>query len=114
MELANGTWDIIHEGMNKVAKKIPELNQLPVEVYGKTGTAEESDTRPNHGLFIGFAHGEGKEDIAMAIRIPYGYSSTNAAMVAKDILSYYYNVEDKDDVLTGVADSEGASNVRTD
>ena len=114
VELANGTWDIIHEGMNKVAKKIPELNQLPVEVYGKTGTAEESDTRPNHGLFIGFAHGEGKEDIAMAIRIPYGYSSTNAAMVAKDILSYYYNVEDKDDVLTGVADSEGASNVRTD
>ena len=114
VELANDTWDIIHEGMNKVAKKIPELNQLPVEVYGKTGTAEESDTRPNHGLFIGFAHGEGKEDIAMAIRIPYGYSSTNAAMVAKDILSYYYNVEDKDDVLTGVADSEGASNVRTD
>ncbi len=46
----------------------------------------------------------------MAIRIPYGYSSTNAAMVAKDILSYYYNLKDETEVLTGTADQEGITN----
>ena len=28
----------------------------PVELSGKTGTAEEDRTRANHGLFIGFSH----------------------------------------------------------
>ena len=110
VQLADSTWNIIHQGMGEVVKNIPELDNLPIEIHGKTGTAQESDKRPNHGLFIGFSHGEGQEDIAMAIRIPYGYSSTNAAMVAKDILSYYYNLKDETEVLTGTADQEGITN----
>lgn len=114
VELADGTWNLIHEGMGKVIDNIGELSELPIELYGKTGTAQESDIRPNHGLFIGFAHGKGQEDIAMAIRIPYGYSSTNAAMVAKDMLNYYYNLKDESEVLTDTAEQDGASNQHAD
>lgn len=114
VDLADSTWDIIHEGMDKVADNIEELKNLPIDIYGKTGTAQESDYRPNHGLFIGSAHGEGQEDISMAIRIPYGYSSTNAAMVAKDILSYYYNLDDESNILTDTAVRQGASNEHND
>lgn len=114
LDLSDSTWNIIHTGMSKVIDNIDELNELPIDIWGKTGTAQESDLRPNHGLFIGFAHGESQEDISMAIRIPYGYSSTNAAMVAKDILKYYYNLEDRDALLSGTAEQEGASNVHND
>ena len=36
-----------------------------------------------------------KKILLFAIRIAYGYSSTNAKMVAKDMLQYYYNLEDE-------------------
>ena len=114
VELAQSTWDVIHQGMNEVIENYEDLAELSIDIYGKTGTAQESETRPNHGLFIGFSHGKGQNDIAMAIRIPYGYSSANAAMVARDILSYYYNLEDETEVLTGTADQDGLSKVSND
>lgn len=114
VQLADSTWNIIHEGMSQVIENVEALSDLPIDIYGKTGTAQESDKRPNHGLFISFAHGEGQEDIALAIRIPYGYSSTNATLVAKDIYNYYYNLVEESEILTGTADYEGTSNERTD
>ena len=70
------------------------LADLGIELYGKSGTAQESETRPDHGLFIGHSHYGSQEDIAFAVRIAYGYSSTNAATVVKDVLNYYYGLED--------------------
>lgn len=114
VSLADSTWDVIQTGMHEVTQTISDLAALPIEIYGKTGTAQESNKRPNHGLFIGFTHGDGQDDIAMAIRIPYGYSSTNAALVAKDILTYYYNLKDETEVLTGTADQTGITSVSHD
>ena len=64
---------------------------------------------------VSYTHLYGEEeDIAFAIRIAYGYSSTNAKMVAKDMLQYYYNLEDETEVLTGTSAQEGISNTVTD
>ena len=49
----------------------------------------------------------------MAVRIANGYSSTNAAAVAKDVISYKYNLVDKDAIVTGTA-SAGGSTQQTD
>ena len=84
----------------------------PVELSGKTGTAQEDRTRADHGLFSGFSHYESRDDIALAVRIPFGYSSMNAEFVAKDILDYYYGLSD--DVLSGQANSDGVTSQRAD
>ena len=115
MDVDSSIWDLVHEGMRKVisvsnATIFPE--SWPVELSGKTGTAQEDRTRANHGLFIGFSHYESRDDIALAARIPFGYSSMNAELVAKDILDYYYGLSD--DVLSGQANSNGVASVRAD
>ena len=40
---------------------------------------------------------------SMAVRITNGYSSRNAALVAKDIMCYYFNLKDKDSIIDGTA-----------
>ena len=107
-------WDDIHEGMRGVIQNNGLFAGFPVELYGKTGTAEESKSRPNHALFMGYSHYTGQEDIAFAVRIAYGYSSGNAAAAAKDMLSYYYGLEEETQLLTGTADVEGLTNAVTD
>ncbi|MDD3279581.1 MAG: penicillin-binding transpeptidase domain-containing protein [Lachnospiraceae bacterium] len=114
LSLSEVVWDDIHQGMQSMAANNEYLNNLPVEVYGKTGTAQESDKRPSHGLYIGFSHKDGTEDMAMAVRIAYGYSSTNAAAVAHDVLCYYYGLEDEASLLAGTASQGIATNAQTD
>ena len=40
----------------------------------------------------------------MATRIAYGYTSANAAQLSKDVMSYYFKVEDADTLVNGIAD----------
>ncbi len=107
-------WDVIHEGMRRVVEINTTFENFPVYLSGKTGTAEESKLRPNHALFIGYSNYETNDDIAFAIRIAYGYSSTNACTVAKDILTYYYGLSDSSQIITGTSATEGLSSTVTD
>ena len=109
VELADNVWNALHLGMRKVVQKKAFYNTLSVEVAGKTGTAEENKSRPNHALFMGFAPYDNPE-IAFATRIAFGYSSNYAAETTRDILEYYYGLEDTEELLSGTAsslDSEG-------
>ena len=49
----------------------------------------------------------------MGVRISKGYSSTNAAAVAKDVIKYEYNLADESQLLSGTATS-GESTAQTD
>ena len=76
---------------------------------GKTGTAQESTTRADHALFVGYAPYENPE-IAIATRIAFGYSSSYAAQASKEVIKYYYNLADEEEILTGEANSvDGAT-----
>lgn len=114
MQLDDWIWEDIHEGMREMIQGSGVLSSLNLELYGKSGTAQESDVRPDHGLFIGHAHSGNKEDIAFAARIAYGYSSTNAATVVRDVLNYYYELEDASEILTGGSTQSGLSNDHND
>ncbi len=115
LDLADDVWEDIHEGMRGVITNNTNFEDFEVELSGKTGTAQESSTRADHALFIGYSHyGEEEEDIAMAVRIACGYSSSNSMMVAKDMLSYYYNLQDETEILTGTSDVEGITNSQQD
>lgn len=102
ISINSDTWDVIHEGMRAVIQDKPDYSNLGVEVAGKTGTAQESKSRPSHSLFICYAPYDNPE-IAMAVRIGNGYSSTNAILTAKDILQYYFKLVDASELITGTA-----------
>lgn len=105
-------WDSIHSGMRKVVEGKAYYNDLSVNVAGKTGTAQESKSRPNHALFIGYAPYENPE-IAIAARVANGYTSDYTAQIVKDVIKYYYNLADEED-LTGAAQALTGGSINTD
>ena len=105
-EILPSAWDIIGEGMRMMAESNRVLKELPFSVAGKTGTAQQNRLRPNHALFIGYAPYE-QPQIAVATRIAYGYSSSNAVEVTSYIFKYYFGVEDSEKLLTGQAEIPG-------
>ena len=71
-------------------------------MYGKTGTAQQSNTHPDHGLFVGFVQDESQE-VEFAIRIANGYSSTYAAEIGNNVMEYYYQITPENEIITGAA-----------
>lgn len=107
IDIADSTWDAVQQGMRAVvsdgsAKKI--FRDLEVDIAGKTGTAQELKTRANHAFFISYGPYT-NPDICVTVNIPYGYSSSNAATVAKNIYRFYYGYTDLDYIRnTGALD----------
>lgn len=100
--LGTSEWNAIQSGMRMVAQNSSQFRDFEISVAGKTGTAQQDLKRANHALFIGYAPYENPE-ISIAVRIPFGYTSANAAHYARNILSYYFEVEEKDALLDGQA-----------
>lgn len=99
------TWGLLKSGLNKVVNESQssissQFKNLSFTVVGKTGTAQESKSHPNHALFLSFAPAENPE-IAMTIVIPNGHTSSNASATARDIYKYYF----KDDSSAGEDDN---------
>lgn len=100
-------WKSMHLGMRQVVQKKTYFDNLAVNVAGKTGTAEQISSRPNHALFVCYAPYE-EPEIAITTRIPFGYSSDYAAKTTQNIIKYYYGLAEEEELITGVAeDLEG-------
>lgn len=102
--ISDSTWDAIQYGNMLVCENNSAFDDFPdnFRAAGKTGTAQQIATRPNHALFVGYAPYENPE-ISIATRIAYGYTSKNAASVSAEILKYYFNLESDADILNGQA-----------
>ena len=110
VKVADSTWDAVQTGMRAVvsegsAKDI--FKDLEVEIAGKTGTAQEN-SRANHAWFISYGPYTNPE-ISVTVNIPYGYTSSNAAAVAKNVYRLYYGYTSLDEILN--AGALRASNV---
>lgn len=108
-------WSAIRTGMNMMAKNYGVLSNFPINMAGKSGTAQQVSTRPNHALFVAYAPYETPE-ISIATRIAYGYAASNAAAVTRNILSVYFEVQTVDDILALKAEgaNSSSSNIVTD
>ena len=98
IDIAESTWDAVQQGMRQVITESSSnkiFNDLEVNIAGKTGTAQESRTRANHAFFISYGPYENPE-ISVTVNIPYGYSSGNAASLAKNVYRFYYGYTDLD------------------
>ena len=113
VNLEPAEWNAIHSGMRQVVETKAYYTGFGVKVAGKTGTAEEDKSRANHALFVCYAPYE-EPDIAIATRIAYGYTSTYAAQTTKDVLSYYFELVDEEDLITGSAVQMNASTAVAD
>ncbi len=102
VEMDESYWNAIHTGMRGVVERMAYYEDLGVNVAGKTGTAEQSERHPNHALFVSYAPYE-EPEISVTVRITNGYSSSYAARTAKDFYTYYYKLDDEDNILTGQA-----------
>jgi penicillin-binding protein 2 len=96
VDISDDLWNTVHNGMRRVVEKHTDenalINQIDVEVAGKTGTAEESKIRPSHALFVSYAPFN-KPEISVTTVIPFGYSSGNAEELAGLIYAYYFDPE---------------------
>ena len=101
-EVAKNSWDAVHIGMRKVViTSLPSVFKgFNISVAGKTGTQQVSLKQPNNALFISYAPYENPE-IAVAVVLPNGYTSSNAAKVAKEYYDFYFNGNNKENLLSG-------------
>lgn len=106
VELPQQYWNALHSGMRQVVQNKAYFDGVTVEVAGKTGTAEQTKSRPSHALFVCYAPYENPE-IAIATRIPFGYSSDYAAQATVDVIRYYYGLSEED-IITGEAEMPDA------
>ncbi len=113
-DIAPSTWEALNTGMKEVVQSHTEFDNLHTSLAGKTGTAQENEERPNHALFIGYAPANDPE-IAMATRIAYGYTSSNACEFADTVMQYYFGEATAEELITGqAANVESSANVFTD
>lgn len=101
LDVKDSTFELIRKGMRDVVNGSDSsikflYDKLDLKVAGKTGTAQENKNRPNHALFISYAPYDDPE-IAMTVVVPNGYTSTNAAEIARDIYKYYFNKTSEDE-----------------
>lgn len=92
------TYKILRQGMTAVANseygtasKI--FKDFPVKIAGKTGTAQTGTSRPNHGLFAGFAP-ENDPEIAVLVFLENGNSSAYTLPIAAEIFKDYFGIEE--------------------
>ena len=105
IDIDNSTWDYVQLGMRQVvkdgsAKKV--FRDLDVEIAGKTGTTQETKSRANHAFFVSFAPYSNPE-ITLTVNIPFGYSSSNAALIAKNTYKLYFGYTDINSIINSKA-----------
>ncbi len=84
--------DIVREGMRQtiISGSAQSLYNLPVEVAGKTGTAQWNQNKANHAWFTAFAPYDNSE-IAITVLVEEGgEGSTVAVPIARDVIYYYF------------------------
>lgn len=107
-EFDTSTWDMLQEGMEKmVASHYSTFSGIDFSMAGKTGTAQHNELHANHALFVGYAPTDSPE-VSIAVRIAYGYNSGYASEVARDLLTIYFDPEQKDELITGHAAEIGS------
>ena len=95
-QVSQSTWASVHSGMRRVISVYTSgtalIKNLSVAVAGKTGTAQESEVKPDHALFISYAPYESPE-VSVTCVIQNGYSSGNARELAGFVYAYMYDPE---------------------
>ncbi|GHV24091.1 hypothetical protein FACS189465_0580 [Clostridia bacterium] len=94
LEIPEEKLNIVKNGMREVVLSgtARDFKNFPIEIAAKTGTAENSGS--DHTTFICFAPYENPK-IAVSVVIANGVYGNISKNVARDILNFYFNLEEK-------------------
>ena len=110
LSLEDSTWERIHEGMYTVVheggSRSTDFNALRYDYAAKSGSAQENRTRPEHGWYVSYGPYDNIQ-YAMAVQIPNGYSSGNAALISKGVYEYLEGDITLEEILKNSASSGG-------
>lgn len=86
---------IVREGMRQTVTEgtAQPLNDLPVAVAGKTGTAQFGSADKTHGWFVSFAPYEAPELALIVLVEGQGEEGYNAVPVTKEVYEWYFSRE---------------------
>lgn len=110
LDIAEPVWQIVREGLDLAVSETgtghrAQLDELGVNVAGKTGTAEYCDdiarkvgrcdvakgaTLPTHAWFVAYAPAEAPEIVVVAWVYDGGEGSVTAAPIVRDVLDFYF------------------------
>lgn len=84
--------NIVRAGMREtvVSGSARSMSGVPVEVAGKTGTAQWSTKKPTHAWFTGFAPYDQPQVVITILIEEGGEGSTIAVPIARDFLTWYF------------------------
>lgn len=93
-EVSKKTFKALKQGMYDVVNKEygtahRHFRDYPLDIAGKTGTAQTSTALSNHAWFGGFAPFE-EPEIAVVVLLENGGSSAYSVPIAKEIIDYYF------------------------
>ena len=98
-EFTAAEWSQVQKGMHLVLNNNDSTGKLydslGFEAAGKSGTAQVSDTKPSHALFVSYAPYKNPE-ISVSVVIPNGYTSGNAVDFGYVVYDYYYHSDTYD------------------
>jgi len=100
LEISQSTLDAVYYGMYKVTSGEKGtlrtiFADFPIDVAGKSGTAQEDLERSSHTWFVGFAPYENPQ-ISVTVMIPFAeVSGSPAAKIAKEIIAEYMGLNYK-------------------
>lgn len=109
--VSSSTWDTVQQGMVQMVNSSSTFNVLSsegIDMAGKTGTAQQSETHPDHALFVGYAPAENPE-VALSVRIANGYNSSYIAEIGRDYVRYMNDSTNASNLITGSAAQLGAA-----
>lgn len=88
---------VVLQGMRQTVTSgsAQSLQAIPVEVAGKTGTAQWSSKSEPHAWFTGFAPYDNPEMVITVLIEEGGDGSYEAVPIAREILNWYFAQEDK-------------------
>lgn len=90
--------EIVRRGMREtiISGSARSLGDLPIQVAGKTGTAQWNTNQPNHAWFVGFGPYKDPRIVVLVLIEAGGEGSSVAAPVAKKVFDWWaknrYNI----------------------
>ena len=112
LEVSKSTLDLIREGMRNVAEESGTAGSLfagfPVQVAGKTGTAENFSGR-DHGWFVAFAPYDHPRIVIAVLTEQGGFGASSSGPIVRAMLEEFFHIGTADSQNKDTAESTQAS-----
>ena len=95
IKLSNEVHNVLLNAMRRVTENgsaARVFSSYPIEIGGKTGTAQVNENESDHAIFTAFAPFDDPR-IAVTCIIEHGAGGTDAGYAVRDVFDYYFDLD---------------------